>query len=117
MLGVGRKSEQFLNEVGHNIVCVRKVNARATDEEILEIAVHEQRIVLTMDKDFGELVYNSGKNHKGVLLLRLEDQTGKVKARVLSEILESHSEDLEGHFSVYKNGRLRIRKQKRRNGV
>jgi predicted nuclease of predicted toxin-antitoxin system len=109
-VGVGNKCEQFLNEVGHDIVCVRKVNSRATDEELLEIAVREQRIVLTMDKDFGELVYNSGKNHKGVLLLRLEDQTGKEKTRVLSEILEFHSENLEGHFSVYKKGRLRIRK-------
>lgn len=81
-----------------------------TDEEILELAVLEQRIVITMDKDFGELVYNSGRNHKGVLLLRLEDQTGKAKVGVLSEILKLYSKKLEGHFSVYQNGRLRMYK-------
>lgn len=59
-----------------------------------------------MDKDFGELVYNSGKNHKGVHLLRLEDQTGQAKVYVLSEILKLYSEELEGHFSVYQNGKL-----------
>ena len=107
-VSVGRKSEQYLNAAGHDTVCVREVNARATDKEILELAVLEQRIVITLDKDFGELVYNSGRNHKGVLLLRLEDQTGQAKVRVLSEIFKLHSEELEGHFSVYQNGRLRI---------
>ncbi len=110
-VNVGRKTQQYLIKAGHDTVCVREVNARATDEEILELAVLEQRIVITMDKDFGELVYNSGKNHKGVLLLRPEDQPGKAKVGVLSEIFKLHSEELEGHFSVYQNGRLRIRKQ------
>ena len=50
------------------------------------------------------------EQYKGVLLLRLEDQTGKAKVGVLSEIFKLHSEELEGHFSVYQNGRLRIRK-------
>ncbi len=61
-VSVGRKSEQYLNAAGHDTVCVRELNARATDVEILELAVLEQRIVITMDKDFGELVYNSGRN-------------------------------------------------------
>ena len=109
-VSVGRKSEQYLNTAGHDTLCVREVSTRATDEEILELAVLEQRIVITMDKDFGELVYHSGRNHKGVLLLRLEDQTGQAKVCVLSEILKLHSEEIEGHFSVYQNGRLRIHK-------
>lgn len=38
-VSVGRKSEQYLNTAGHDTLCVREVNTRATDEEILELAV------------------------------------------------------------------------------
>ena len=43
------------------------------DEKIIRIAAKENRVVITMDKDFEELVYHSSMQHSGVLLLRLED--------------------------------------------
>ena len=88
----------------------REENARATDETILHLAVEQERLVVTMDKDFSELVYRSGKSHKGVLLLRLEDQNQQTKIDVISRILDSYSAELVEHFSVYQNGQLRIRK-------
>ncbi len=66
-------------------------------------------MVVTMDKDFGELVYRSGKNHQGVLLLRLEGATGEEKAEIVRQILASFAEEIEGCFCVFQNGRLRIR--------
>ena len=48
------------------------------DEKIIRTAFLENRMVITMDKDFGELVYHSSMKHSGVLLLRLEDATGFV---------------------------------------
>ncbi len=79
------------------------------DSKILQLAVEKQRIVITMDKDFGELVHRVNKPHAGVLLLRLENASGKEKARVLDKILTQHGEKLDGRFCVYQNGRLRIR--------
>ena len=79
------------------------------DSDILSIAEKEERMVVTMDKDFGELVYRSGRNHNGVLLLRLEDATGDEKAEIMRKILLSFSEQIEGRFCVFQNGRLRIR--------
>ena len=79
-------------------------------ETILSLAAEQERLVVTMDKDFGELVYRSGKSHKGVLLLRLEDQNQQTKIDVISRILDSYSAELVEHFSVYQNGQLRIRK-------
>ena len=79
------------------------------DIEILKIANKENRLVITMDKDFGELVYNSGISHSGVLLLRLENEKSAVKIKVLSEILTEFGEKLMNNFSVYHNNKLRIR--------
>ena len=63
-----------------------------------------------MDKDFGELVYNSGLPHGGVLLLRLDDATSERKAEIVGKIMERYSSRLMNAFSVFKDGRLRIRK-------
>ncbi|GER92387.1 hypothetical protein A45J_0102 [hot springs metagenome] len=72
-VGVGKKVEKWLAENDYDIKCMRDINPNADDFEILHLAVTEDRMVITMDKDFGELVYNSGKLHSGVLILRLED--------------------------------------------
>jgi hypothetical protein len=62
-----------------------------------------------MDKDFGELVYRSGQLHSGVLLLRLESARTAEKIRTVTEIITQFGDQLPGHFSVYQDGRLRIR--------
>jgi len=81
-----------------------------TDDEILRIAVSENRMVIAMDKDFSELVYNSGLPHHGVLLLRLEDATGDEKVKIVEEILAQYSDKLSLKFCVYQQGKFRIKK-------
>lgn len=108
-VGVGRVVEAFLSSQGHDVKSIFDIDITLPDGEILTIAENEQRIVLTMDKDFGELVFRSGRAHAGVLLLRLEDATGPEKADVLQAILTQHADKIEGRFCVFQNGRLRIR--------
>ena len=67
-VGVDRKVENFLQSLGYDVLCIRDINSQMTDFAILELGVSEGRIVVTMDKDFGELVYNSGYKHHGILL-------------------------------------------------
>jgi len=81
-----------------------------TDIDILNLAVKENRIVITMDKDFGEMIFNSKRMHSGVLLLRMEDDGWKQKINVLSEIFQNYPDEIKGSFSVYQNKKLRIRK-------
>ena len=109
-VSVGTGLVSFLREEGHDVVSVKEIDPRADDVSILSLAVDEKRIVVTMDKDFGELVYKSGLPHRGVILLRLEEHDRKAKVKIMSQILERHGEKLEGHFCVYQNGRLRIRR-------
>ena len=112
-VGVGKKVEDFLYKSGYDVLPVRKINPRMSDSEIIGIAAKDNRIIITMDKDFGELVYNSGLIHKGILLLRTENCTGDKKAKILSEILINYSSELEENFCVFSKDRLRIRRKRK----
>lgn len=108
-VGVGKAVERFLRDAGYDIKAVRDFDPKAKDADILQMAVAEKRMVITMDKDFGELVYRSGLPHAGVLILRMEDATGQEKALVLDEILKKFSTEIPGMFCVYQDNCLRIR--------
>lgn len=109
-VGVGRVVENWLHIQVHDCKAIRDLDPRMTDKEIIQLAVAEQRIVVTMDKDFGELVYHSGMSHYGILLLRLDDANGAEKAQIVVHILEHYASQLENHFCVFQGERLRIRK-------
>lgn len=109
-IGVSKNVEQWLSTNGYDITTIRELNPRMPDEEILALAATENRMVITMDKDFGELVYHSGLAHAGVLLLRLEDATGAEKVSVIESILSEHADKLLNNFCVFQDGKLRIRK-------
>jgi len=108
-VGAGSRVEKWLRENQYNARSVRDIDSKMTDNRILALAVSENRIVITMDKDFGELIYNSGLAHSGVLLLRLEGAGTEGKIRVVEEILTQHGDKLPGKFCVFQRGRLRVR--------
>lgn len=108
-VGVGNKTLQILRNNGYDVVSILEIEPSMDDSEILLIAENEGRMVVTMDKDFGELVYKSGQKHNGVLILRLEDATGDEKAAIMEKILLSFAVQIEGKFCVFQNGRLRVR--------
>jgi predicted nuclease of predicted toxin-antitoxin system len=108
-VGVGTAVEEWLCSAGYDVVTVRDRNPRLLDIDVLAWAVSENRLVLTMDKDLGELVYLSGQPHAGILLLRLEDADSAGKVRIVSAIVTAYGDQLAAHFSVYQDGKLRIR--------
>lgn len=109
-VGVGRSVERWLAENGYDVRCVRDIDCRLPDPKILEIATVEERMVITMDKDFGELVHRDGHGHHGVLILRLDDAGSGEKRAAIASIFDRFSVlDMTGRFCVYQDGRLRIR--------
>jgi predicted nuclease of predicted toxin-antitoxin system len=108
-LNVGEAVAEALKLAGHDVVFISDGDPTMRDRDILRLAVHDQRIVITMDHDFGELVYRSGEPHAGILLLRMPDSTASEKVRVVGEIISRFGGQLPRHFSVYRNGRLRVR--------
>ena len=107
--GVGKAVEECLRQQGHDVLAVRDLDPKMPDPDILALAVQQQRLVITMDTDFGELVYHSGQTHAGVLLLRLEHARSNEKVLVVHQIFSRHAAELPSRFSVYHNNRLRIR--------
>ena len=79
------------------------------DTGILKLAEQEEAIIITMDKDFGELIFKSHALHKGILLLRLEDALIEEKLAAIQNIFPDHLQKLKNNFLVYQNGKLRIR--------
>jgi len=112
-VGVGRQVEQYLLGKKFDVKAVSLIDQRMPDQEIIRLAALEKRIIITMDKDFGELVYHSVMNHGGILLLRLENANGSEKQRVVEKILEEHSDKLADRFCVYQNEKFRSRKLRR----
>lgn len=108
-VSAGQTVADTIRALGHDVSFVRDRDPTMPDADILAWAVAEGRLVVTMDKDFGELVYRSGQTHAGVLLLRMEAARLAEKVRVVTDIFTAHEADLPGHFSVYQAGRLRIR--------
>jgi predicted nuclease of predicted toxin-antitoxin system len=99
-----------LRDEGHDAVAVVEVMPEADDLEILDWAVFEGRIVVTNDKDFGELVYRSGWEHRGVVLLRLRDERAENKVRMMKVVLAQVGELLRNHYVVATEAGIRVRK-------
>ncbi|WP_202552105.1 DUF5615 family PIN-like protein [Ginsengibacter hankyongi] len=108
-VGVGRVIEEWLSQQGYNIIAISKVNPEMTDYDIIQMANKEDAIIITMDKDFGELVFKTHLPHKGILLLRLDDAVSEEKLSAIQNILPDYLAQIQNHFSVYQNGKLRIR--------
>jgi predicted nuclease of predicted toxin-antitoxin system len=100
---------QYLRANGHEILAVAEVTPRANDTDILNRAFREQRILITNDKDFGELVFRSGQAHQGVLLLRLRDESPANQIAVLEAVLQDYSDQLPGQFAIVSERNIRIR--------
>ena len=109
-MGVCKKVEEWLSNEKYDMKAVRDINPKMKDREVLELALIEKRMVITMDKDFGELVFNSGLNHYGVLLLRLEDAKSDEKVDTIKKIFKNYEDKLQKNFCVYQQGKLRIKK-------
>ena len=76
-----------LGSLGHDVLVVAEIMPQAEDAAILARAVQELRIVVTNDKDFGELIFRSGQPHAGVVLLRLRDESSANRVRVMQAVL------------------------------
>ena len=99
----------YLRDAGYDVLEVAGYMPQATDAEILRCAVNEDRIVVTNDKDFGEMVFRGGRAHRGVILLRLHDERGENKVRVLSNVLAQIGDRLPDCYVVATEIGFRIR--------
>ncbi len=99
----------YLRSLGYDVLAVAETISQAADSDILARASSEGRILVTNDKDFGELAFRVGQVHQGVLLLRLQDESPTNCVRVLKAVLEQYAARLPSHFTVATESGVRIR--------
>ncbi len=97
-----------LRAAGHDVVWAGDWPVDPGDDEILAVALSEGRILVTLDKDFGELAVVRGQPHTGIL--RLVGFAARQQAAACQRILELYGGELNaGALVTAEPGRLRIR--------
>lgn len=108
--GVDRSIVGRLRSDGHDVVYIAELAPSIPDEEVLGEANQRGAVLVTADKDFGELVFRLRMLTTGVLLLRLGDLATEDRATLVGDIVGKHAEELPGSFSVLTSSKFRIRK-------
>ena len=93
---------------GHDVVAITEKMSGAKDEEVIDLARSEQRLLLTEDKDFGQLVFAAAKMNSGVVLIRYPATTRSSLAADVTKLLAGRKETLYGCFAVLQPGRARV---------
>ena len=97
-----------LRAAGNDVVAIAELTPGATDEQVLDQALREKRILITEDRDFGELVYARGRSSAGVILVRFQSRARHVKAATVVQAVARLGSRLKDAFAVVEPGRVRI---------
>lgn len=98
-----------LRAVGHDVAHIQETHRGAADEAVIALAAAEKRILITEDKDFGELVFRQGVSVPGLVLLRLTTADPRRKADRLLSVIAAHAARLIGQHVVVLDTNVRIR--------
>jgi len=102
-----RAAIESLRRRGHDVIWAREVMRGASDPEVLDRAVRERRLLITFDKDFGELAFGRGLPAEcGIILLRFPQTSPHAVAAAVVEALDEEREWV-GHFTVMEPFRIR----------
>ena len=97
-----------LRKAKHDVLAVAEITPRAADLDVIRLARKQKRILLTEDKDFGQLVYASGQKALGVVFLRFPVSARDIIANDMVMLVEEQKEKLFGSFVVVQPGKIRI---------
>ncbi|HUT71790.1 MAG TPA: DUF5615 family PIN-like protein [Desulfatiglandales bacterium] len=98
----------WLRDQDHDVFSVFDEARGMSDEDIIRKAFAEQWVLITNDKEFGDKVFRDGRLHRGVILLRLEDERPASKIRVLSSLLEVYPDKILDSFLVVTEKQVRF---------
>ncbi|PIU36983.1 hypothetical protein CO005_02095 [Candidatus Roizmanbacteria bacterium CG_4_8_14_3_um_filter_34_9] len=100
----------FLRSLDYNTLSVAESFSSLDDKIILSIAYKESRIIITNDKDFGELIYKLQLPHKGIILIRLFEENYQSKEDKLKLILKKFKSKLQNTFTIVSKNKIRFKK-------
>jgi predicted nuclease of predicted toxin-antitoxin system len=110
---VDRQVVELLRQRGHAVVYIAEVDQSISDSLVLERANQVSALLITADKDFGELVFREERlSSDGVILIRLSGLRSATKATLVDDAISEHGESLRRRFTVIAPGGIRFRTKK-----
>lgn len=97
-----------LRAEGHDVLAVGEFQQRSVDQEVMELAVAEDRILLTEDKDFGRLAFAAHAESPAVILIRFPASARVTLAATILQLVNQQGSKLKGAFVVLRPGWTRI---------
>lgn len=104
----GSKVANWLRDANYEVFSVFDEACGMTDEEILTKALVENWILITNDKDFGEMIFRTRRTHHGIIFLRLDDERAVNKIQVLEKLIENYVDKLPEQFVTVTETKMRI---------
>jgi len=98
-----------LREDGHDVIAVAELTPSVTDDDVFVQANQYGALLLTSDKDFGEIVFRQKRVTTGVVLIRLAGLSPDTKAGIVSQAIGEHQAEIPFSFTVISPGMVRIR--------
>ena len=98
----------WLRTQKHEVFSVFEESRGMSYEAIIQKAASENWIVVTNDKDFGDKVYRDGRLHRGVILLRLDDERSVSKIQIISRLFKNYIDRLPDSFVVVTEHQVRF---------
>ncbi|MBA3768762.1 MAG: DUF5615 family PIN-like protein [Acidobacteria bacterium] len=99
---------RWLDGQQHEVFSVFDDGRGMDDEAIIEKAHAESWILIIVDKDFGEMVYRERRPHRGIILMRLENQRDANKIATLKRLLETYADKISDRFVVVTETQVRF---------
>ena len=99
---------EWLRNKGHDVYSVFSESRGMQDAEVIQKAFADNRILVTNDKGFGEKVFRERQPHRGIILLRLEDERSIVKIEIIRRLLDRYANNLSGNFVVVTENSVRF---------
>ncbi len=103
-----------LRAAGHDVLDVSAIAPTVEDGVVMALAHDEARILLTEDRDFGQLVYAYGGQTAGIVYMRVKGPERRSLGARIVAVVENLGEGLPGAFVTVTPGRLRVRRPERR---
>jgi predicted nuclease of predicted toxin-antitoxin system len=101
-----------LRAAGHDVIAVASAQPGAADAVVIDLAVRERRVLLTEDRDFGQLVYSTGLPSAGVIYMRFPAQARESLASAVSQYVARAGDQIVDRFVVVQPGRVRVSRRR-----
>ncbi|MBM4341588.1 MAG: hypothetical protein FJ110_18840 [Deltaproteobacteria bacterium] len=98
----------YLSKQGYDIKWVPDYDCEMFDEDLLKMANEEQRILVTNDKGFGDLIIMQKRLNAGAILFRIKGQASQEKVKLMRKLLMGYREKLLNHYIIISKSKIRV---------